>query len=150
MQLRVAGLVTGIGLGFVFDWARLTDPNTFHEMLTVRSPDVYLLMGAAVAVATVGARLLRGRRALLNGEPISLAGAPVARRHVVGGLIFGTGWALASSCPGPLVAQVGSGRYLALATLATLAGVAGGIAGQVLLTRRAASAVPTARAVEVL
>jgi hypothetical protein len=39
-------------------------------MLSPDSPRIYLLMGAAVAVAFVGARLLRGRRALLTGERI--------------------------------------------------------------------------------
>ena len=133
MRVRVAALGIGLVLGFVFDWARLTDPATFHDMLTLASPDVYLLMGSAVVVAAAGARLLRGRRALLTGEPIGIEAPPVRRAHVVGGLIFGTGWAIASSCPGPLVAQLGAGRTLALATSA---GVVCGVLAQVHVARR--------------
>ena len=137
MGIRVAALGIGLVLGFVFDWARLTDPDTFHEMLTLASPDVYLLMGSAVAVAAVGARLLRGRPALLTGEPIGLEAPRARRAHVVGGLVFGAGWAIASSCPGPLVAQLGAGRTLALATSA---GVVCGVLAQLRLAHSGASA----------
>ena len=150
MRLRVAALGIGAVLGFVFDWARLTDPDTFHDMLTLASPDVYLLMGSAVAVAAVGARILHGRRAILTGEQIGLETPPVQRAHVVGGLVFGAGWAIASSCPGPLVAQLGAGRTLALATSA---GVVCGVLAQVRLARRPARAegdAPSARPAEVL
>src|SRR5919199_699997 len=64
MRLRIAAFVLGIVTGFVFGWARLTDPESFHRMLSLDSARIYLLMGAAVAVAFVGARLLRGRRML--------------------------------------------------------------------------------------
>ena len=150
MRLRVAALGIGLVLGFVFEWARLTDPDTFHDMLTLASPDVYLLMGSAVAVAAIGARLLRGRRAILTGERIGLETPPVQRAHVVGGLVFGAGWAIASSCPGPLVAQLGAGRTLALATSA---GVVCGVLAQVRLARRPERSegdAPSARPVEVL
>ena len=30
--------------------------------------------------------------------------------------IFGTGWAITGACPGPIFAQIGSGKYLALFT----------------------------------
>jgi hypothetical protein len=66
MQLRLAALALGLVTGFVFGWARLTDPETFHRMLALRSADIYLLMGAAVAVVFVGARLLRGHQALVT------------------------------------------------------------------------------------
>jgi hypothetical protein len=48
MQLRVSALALGIVAGFVFSWARLTDPETFRRMLSLDSPRVYLLMAAAV------------------------------------------------------------------------------------------------------
>jgi hypothetical protein len=35
--VKALALVIGLGLGFVFDWARLTDPQTFHTMLTLQS-----------------------------------------------------------------------------------------------------------------
>ena len=31
----------------------------------------------------------------------------VERRHVVGSVLFGLGWAVADACPGPVLAQLG-------------------------------------------
>jgi uncharacterized protein len=120
MKLRLAALALGAVAGFTFSWARLTDPNTFHRMLSLDSARIYLLMGAAVAVAFVGARLLRGRRTLLTGEPIGWTTAQPTRGHLIGSVLFGLGWGISEACPGPTAAQLGAGRVLALA-------VAGGV-----------------------
>src|ERR671935_2165657 len=109
MRLRLAALALGIVTGFVFGWARLTDPETFHHMLSLDSPRIYLLMGAAVAVAFAGARLLRGRRTLLTGEAIAWRTARPTRSHLVGSVLFGIGWGITDACPGPAAAQLGGG-----------------------------------------
>jgi uncharacterized membrane protein YedE/YeeE len=134
LKLRLAALGLGTVSGFVFAWARLTDPNTFHRMLTLDSPRVYLMMGAAVAVAFTGARLLRGRRALLTGERIDWSATPPTRSHVIGSVLFGIGWGISEACPGPTAAQLGAGRALALAVAA---GVLVGVRLQPRLARAA-------------
>jgi uncharacterized protein len=130
MRLRLASLALGIVAGFVVGWARLTDPNTFYRMFTFRSALVYLLMGSAVAVAFVGARILRGRRALITGDRIDWRSARLTRSHIAGGVVFGIGWGLTEACPGPTAAQLGGGRILALAVAA---GVVVGVKVQPLL-----------------
>lgn len=118
MKLRLAALALGTVTGFVFAWGRMTDPETFHHMLALDSPRMYLLMGAAVAVAFIGARLVRGRRALLTGEPIGWTTARPTRGQIVGSVLFGIGWGISEACPGPTAAQLGAGRLLALAVAA--------------------------------
>ena len=153
MKLRVSALLLGVVTGFVFAWARLTDPGTFHRMLALRSADVYLLMGAAVAVAFVGARLLRGRPALFTGKPIEWTPTRPTRAHVVGSVLFGIGWAVSTACPGPIAAQIGAGRVL---TLAVAAGVLTGVRLQPWLARaaetraRPETATPAVSAADVL
>jgi uncharacterized membrane protein YedE/YeeE len=139
MSLRVAALVLGVVSGFTFSWARMTDPRTFHAMLALESPRIYLLMGAAVAVAFVGARLLRGRRALLTGEPIDWTPARPTRSHILGSVLFGIGWGISEACPGPTAAQLGAGRVLAVA-------VAAGVLVGVKLQPRLVQALERARA----
>jgi uncharacterized membrane protein YedE/YeeE len=125
VKLRLAALALGLVAGFVFGWARLTDPETFHRMLALRSADIYLLMGGAIAVAFVGARLLRGRDALLTREPIAWMSTRPTRSHLVGSVLFGIGWGISAACPGPIAAQLGAGRVLAVALAAgVLVGVA--------------------------
>jgi uncharacterized membrane protein YedE/YeeE len=127
--------------GFVFAWARMTDPNTFHRMLSLQSPTIYLLMAGAVGVAFVGARLLRGRRALLTGEEIGWSATRPTRSHIFGSVLFGIGWGISDACPGPIAAQLGAGRVMALA-------VAGGVLAGVRLQPRLAAAVERWRAPE--
>ena len=125
MKLSVSALLLGIVTGFVFGWARMTDPETFHDMLALRSPTIYLLMASAVAVAFAGSRLLRGRPALLGGQRIDWSPTRPTRNHVLGSVIFGVGWGVSDACPGPVAAQLGTGRLLAFALAAgILAGVA--------------------------
>lgn len=135
MKLRLIALALGIVTGFVISWARMTDPNTFRRMLSLDSPRIYLLMAAAVGVAFVGARLLRGRRTLLTGERIQWRTAAPTRNHVVGSVLFGIGWGVTDACPGPTAAQLGSGRMLALAVAA---GIVSGVWLQPALARVAA------------
>jgi uncharacterized membrane protein YedE/YeeE len=118
MKLGLAALVLGVVTGFTFAWARMTDPRTFHAMLSLDSPRIYLLMGSAVAVAFIGARVLRGRRALLTGEPINWTATRPTRSHVLGSVLFGIGWGIAGACPGPTAAALGAGRMFALAVAA--------------------------------
>lgn len=63
MSAKLYGLVGGIGIGFVFAWAGLSDPAVIRDMLLLRDPHVFLLMGSTMVVAALGVRLLRARGA---------------------------------------------------------------------------------------
>ena len=110
--MKVVGLVFGAGFGFVISWAQLTHPDVIRRMLLLREPDVFLLMGSAVAVAAIGVRLLRaaGIRAIVTGEIVSWSLERPRPRHVVGSILFGAGWSVAATCPGPAAAMIGEGR----------------------------------------
>ncbi len=127
MTSRWVALPFGVAFGFLLSWGHLTDPEAISAMLLLREWDIFLLMGSAMAVAFVGAHLLRaaGARALVVGETITWARTRPNRNHVLGSVLFGLGWSIACTCPGPIAAQVGSGRF---AALLTVGGVLGGIA----------------------
>lgn len=141
MTLKLSGLFGGIGFGFVLSWAHLTDPGVIRNMLLLREADVFLLMGSAIVVAAVGCRLLRavGIRAFLSGEPITW---PIARpqpRHVLGSMLFGAGWSVAGTCPGPAAAMIGQGK---VGGLVVAAGILAGVVLQETLTARRAQQAP--------
>ncbi len=139
--MKAAALLIGIGFGFVLGWARLTDYDVIHDMLLLRSFDVFLIIGAAVATAAIAARLLRAvnARSFVGGEPIAWSVTRPTRNHITGSLLFGLGWAVSGTCPGPVAAQLGRGQVAALFTLAgVLAGAA--LFGYVKRRREAAAA----------
>lgn len=112
MNARLVALLIGAGIGFLFAAAHLSDPAVIRAMLLLREADVYLLMGSAIAVAFIGSRLLRriGAHAFATGEAIGWAAQRPEPRHVAGSLIFGVGWAIAATCPGPVAVMIGEGR----------------------------------------
>ena len=118
MRHVAACLAGGIGFGFVLGWARLTEPDTIHDMLALREPDVFLLMGSAIVTGAIGVRLLRRFRArtLVDHEPVSWKALPAQRDHVIGAALFGLGWSLANTCPGPTAAMIGRGQWAGLFT----------------------------------
>ena len=104
-------------------------------------------------VAFVGARLLRGRRALLTGERIDWRPSRPNRSHVFGSALFGIGWGISDACPGPTAAQLGAGRVLALAVAAgILVGVRlqPSLAAAVERSRASDTVIPTIGAADVL
>ena len=54
---------------------------------------------------------MKRRARTVEGAPIRLAPKHLGSglRYVLGGVIFGLGWALVGACPGPLFALLGSG-----------------------------------------
>jgi uncharacterized membrane protein YedE/YeeE len=143
--MRAPALIVGIGFGFVLGWARLTDYDVIHDTLLLRRFDVFLMIGTAVATAAIVARLLRAAktRSLVGGEPIAWSITRPTRNHVTGSVLFGLGWALSGTCPGPVAAQLGRGQ---LAALFTFAGILAGVAlfGYIQRWRDAAVTAPRA------
>jgi uncharacterized membrane protein YedE/YeeE len=109
----VAAVAFGAIFGFFLAWGRLSDPDVIRRMLLLQEAYLYLMLGSAVAVGFVGVRLLRARgtRALLTGEPVGWRTARPSGRHVGGAVLFGLGWGIANTCPGPVVAQVATGIW---------------------------------------
>jgi uncharacterized protein len=122
--VRLAGLLVGLVFGVVLSWSGMSDPDVIRGALLFEESYLFLFFASAVVVATVGVRLLRGRRSLLTRERIDWRSTPVQRRHIAGSVLFGTGWALADACPGPIATQLGQGIAW---SLFTLAGVVAGI-----------------------
>ncbi len=133
--MKLAGLLVGLVFGVVLSWSGMSDPDVIRGALLFEESYLFLFFASAVLVATVGIRLLRGRRSLLTRERIDWRSTPVQRRHIAGSVLFGTGWALADACPGPIATQLGQGIVWSLVTLA------GVVAGIWVILRRQPSAI---------
>jgi uncharacterized protein len=119
-KFLVVGLVFGLALtkGEAISWYRM------QEMFHFQSFHMFGIFMTAVPIGALSIFLLRksGARSL-EGQVIQ---KPVKKYHhgvIIGGLIFGFGWALTGACPGPLYGQIGAG-YLVI-VIVFLAAVAG-------------------------
>ena len=120
----------------------MTDFDQIVGALLLRRDYLWLMFATGVVTTMVGLQLLSRAeaRTFFGREPVKWPSVPPQRRHVVGSVLFGAGWALAGACPGPIVAQVGMGR---LSSLFTLAGLFLGIAVADAVARRSPAALTT-------
>jgi uncharacterized membrane protein YedE/YeeE len=145
VNTKFVGLGVGVAFGFILAWSRVTDPSVIRDMLLLREPDVFLLMGSAIVVAAVGIRIVRrfATQSLVSGEPIAWTSGRVERRHIVGSALFGAGWSVACTCPGPVAAMIGECK---LAGLVVAAGLVVGVALKGLVDRQRDPALGAAQA----
>jgi hypothetical protein len=115
------GLAFGAGFGFVLGAAQLHEYDVIHAMLRLDEPDVFLLMGSAIGVSLPLLWWLE-RRCVPTpyGGALHLSRSRVQRHHIVGGATFGTGWAVAGTCPAPALVMIASGALLAPVAIAGL------------------------------
>ena len=79
---------------------------------------MYGVIGSAVIVGAVSVYLIkRFHIKTIYGEAVQLQPIAFNKGQVIGGLLFGFGWALTGACPGPLFAQIGTGATVISVTL---------------------------------
>jgi uncharacterized membrane protein YedE/YeeE len=122
MKNGVTGFGFGVAFGCVAAWAHLSHSEVIRDMLMLRDAHVLLVMGASLVVAAIGVRLLRAMkvRAALSGEVIGWDPVRPELRHVTGSILFGIGWSVAGTCPGPAAVAIGEGRLSGLVIVAGL------------------------------
>ncbi|MCA9793460.1 MAG: YeeE/YedE family protein [Candidatus Eremiobacteraeota bacterium] len=109
----------GALLGIVFLKTEVASWRRIHDMFTFSDSRMYLVMGTAICVAAGSLGMGRhfGLRSL-EGKPFDYDPKPFHWGVILGGLLFGVGWALTGACPGPIYAQIGSGEGMAVVTMA--------------------------------
>jgi uncharacterized protein len=116
----LAGTLFGIILikAEVISWFRI------QEMFRLQSFHMFGVIGSAVIVGIISVWLIRKFNIkTIYGEPIELVNRKLNKGNIIGGLLFGSGWALTGACPGPLFAQIGTGATATIITL--LSAIAG-------------------------
>ena len=116
----IAGVVFGVVLtkGEAISWFRI------QEMFRFQGFQMYGIFMTAIPAGIVSVWVIRrfGVRTL-KGEAIYIAPKKFSLGFIIGGFIFGLGWALTGACPGPLFAQIGAGFGVVIVTL--LSAIAG-------------------------
>ena len=120
IKYLLAGIAFGIILvkGEIISWFRI------QEMFHFQSFFMFGVMGTAVLVGMISILLIKKFNIkTFNGDEITFENKKFNKGQIIGGIIFGLGWAITGACPGPLFAQMGSGFGVVVITF--LSAVAG-------------------------
>ena len=108
----------GILFGIVFTKAEIISWFRMQEMFRFQSFHMFGVLGSALLTGMLSVYLIKKFRVkTIYGEKIEFHKKKFNKGQVIGGLIFGLGWALTGACPGPLFAQIGAGFEVVLVVL---------------------------------
>lgn len=114
-------LTAGIFFGFVLVKSEVISWFRIQEMFRFDAFHMYGIIGSAIAVAIASIQLIqRFNLTDSQNKPIRIPpkNPHQITRYLVGGTIFGLGWALTGACPGPLFTLAGAGYEIMLVPIA--------------------------------
>ena len=113
-------LLVGIFFGIVLVKSEAVSWYRIFEMFKFQSFHMYGIIGSSVISGVLFVAFIKTRGINnLKGEKIKiLPKEPGIVRYLLGGTIFGFGWALAGACPGPMYILVGTGILSMLIVIA--------------------------------
>jgi uncharacterized membrane protein YedE/YeeE len=111
-------LIVGVVFGIVFVKAEIISWFRIQEMFRLQSFHMYGVIGSAIVTGIISIQLIKRLNIKsIHGEEIVIPNKVFKKGQIIGGFIFGLGWAITGACPGPLFAQIGSGYTVVLVTL---------------------------------
>ena len=109
--LILGGFMVGFGIVLVkseaVSWYRI------FEMFKFQSFHMYGIIGSALVLGVIGIQLIKKFKIkAIGGAEMNLHPKKKGvTNYLLGGIIFGLGWALAGACPGPMYVLAGAGYY---------------------------------------
>ncbi len=101
----------GILFGIIMTKSEAISWFRIHEMFRFESIHMYGIIGVAVILGSIiiysmkKSKMKTLRDTFVAYSPMKLT----IPRHLIAGTIFGLGWALAGTCPGPMLIMLGHG-----------------------------------------
>ena len=105
--------LTGIVFGIVLTKAEAVSWYRIYEMFHFQSFHMFGIIGMALFTGIIGLQIIKRKKLKdFNGFPIKIIEKERGFwRYVFSGTLFGLGWALVGSCPGPIFILLGTGTY---------------------------------------
>lgn len=109
----ISYLTIGTFFGIIMYKSEAASWFRIYEMFNFQSFHMYGLMGSALVVGIIIVQYIKRKKLKdVNGDPIIIEEKEKSfKRYLIGGIIFGLGWALAGACPGPMFVLAGAGYF---------------------------------------
>ena len=113
MMKYIKFLLVGILFGVVMAKAEIISWYRIYEMFRFESFHMYGVIGTAVVLGVIMVQIIKRIQVKnFKGEPIKFNPKNKSiTRYLVGGILFGLGWALVGACPGPMFVLLGYGYF---------------------------------------
>ncbi|OHB42002.1 MAG: YeeE/YedE family protein [Planctomycetes bacterium GWC2_45_44] len=100
------GLITGVIFGFLLQKGRVLRFDKQVGAMLLKDMTIFKFMLSAIIVGMIGILLLSNAGLIqLSHKAMNLGGV------LIGGTLFGAGWAVMGFCPGTSIGAVGEGRW---------------------------------------
>lgn len=118
-------LIIGIVFGIILTKSQVISWFRIYEMFRFQSFHMFGIIGSAVGLGIIWILLIKKLKLnSLSGDAIKISPKEASiPRYLLGGIIFGLGWAMTGACPGPMFILVGNGFSVIL--IAILSGLLG-------------------------
>ncbi|MDB2389470.1 YeeE/YedE thiosulfate transporter family protein [Flavobacteriaceae bacterium] len=121
-------LFWGVIFGIVLIKSEVASWFRIYEMFQFDSFHMYGVIGSAVIFGILLTQIIKRMqiKSIDNKDLVFEDKDFLPKKYLIGGTIFGLGWALTGACPGPMFALLGAGYYaiiipIIFAILGTLA-----------------------------
>lgn len=106
-------LLVGILFGIVLTKSEAVSWYRIYEMFQFESFHMFGIIMTAIAVGVVGIQIYKRNKVVgLDGKQIQIADKDKGfKNYIIGGTIFGLGWGMIGTCPGPIFILIGAGFY---------------------------------------
>ena len=104
-------LIIGVLFGIILSKTEVVSWYRIYEMFKFQSFHMYGVIGSAVVIGIVLMQLFKKGviKDYLGNQVIVQEKEKGFIKTILGGTIFGLGWALSGACPGPLYVLIGQG-----------------------------------------
>lgn len=119
MMKIISYLSIGTLFGIIMTKSQAISWYRIYEMFRFDSFHMYGIIGSAVTLGIISVALIKKYKIkTTEGTPITFSPKHMSiPRYLIGGTVFGLGWAMAGACPGPIYTLLGNGYGVILVVL---------------------------------
>lgn len=106
-------ILVGFVFGIVLTKSEAVSWYRIYEMFQFQSFHMFGIIMVAVMTGLIGVQLIKRKNVKdYTGAPIAIEPKEKGfARYIIGGTLFGLGWAMVGSCPGPIFILLGAGFW---------------------------------------